>query len=117
MASTEHEVATWCNLRPFAVNSPSVPILLELRVEGTHVRGELALVIAPGTVAKARDRLLDRALLVAITARADELGSVLAAAPASYCFVRPGKDELGRTTFDVGARIEAERLIPERPRP
>lgn len=94
----------------------SAPVHLELRVEATHVRGELALVVAPGTVAKERDRLLDRALRGPLTERAEELGAVLVAAPASYCFVRPGKDEEGRTTFDVGGRLEGERLIPERPR-
>ena len=83
-------------------------------VEERGVRGEVLLNVLPGTKADARDRVLDALLATPLADAADALGAVLAAAPSAYAFPQPGKDEAGRTRFEVRGRVEAERLIPER---
>ena len=83
-------------------------------IEGRGVRGEVAMSVAPGTKAGVRDRALDVLLAGPLAEAADALGAVLMAAPSAYAFPQPGKDEAGRTRFEVRARVEAERLVPER---
>lgn len=88
-----------------------------LRIEENTVRGELALDLAPGTTAAKRDRALDALLASPLGDAADALSVVLAASPSAYAYPLPGKDENGRTRFVVRGRIEADRLVPERPEP
>ena len=84
-----------------------------LTVRNDTVEGELALEIAPGTLAPARDRALDEALSGPLTERAAQLASVLAAAPHRYARPTPGKDAEGRTHFVVRGRVEGEYLVPD----
>ena len=90
---------------------------VRVAVEGRLAVGEVAIVVAPGTKAKKRDALLDVLLAAPLYDAASELGVVLAAAPSSYAFPLPGKDEAGRTRFAVRGRIEGDRLVPHRPPP
>ena len=85
-------------------------ISLEVTREG--VRGELALLIAPGTVAATRDRLVEDQITDALFAAARQLGAVLAADPHAYAHPLDGRDEEGRTRFLIQARLEGDRLLP-----
>jgi hypothetical protein len=84
-----------------------------LTVRGNTVTGELALEVAPGTLAGERDRALDQALAGPLSEAAETLGSVLAAAPHRYARPTPGKDATGLTHFVVRARVEGETLVPD----
>ena len=88
---------------------------VSLKIVGAELRGAFALVVAPGTPAAQRDRLVDRLLTQPLFAAAEELGVVLGADP--HCFARPldGKDEQGRTRFSILGRVEGDRLVPARP--
>jgi hypothetical protein len=86
----------------------------ELRIEGDLVLGVIAIAVAPGTVAAARDALLDDALRAQLTDLADELRVPLAAAPRKYAWELPGRDDRGRTRFSVCGRIEGDVLVPHR---
>lgn len=79
------------------------------------VSGEVSMIVAPGTKAGARDRMLDRALGAPLMAAAVKLQAVLVAAPSAYAFPEPGKDESGRTRFVVSGALEGDRLVPRRP--
>jgi len=87
-----------------------------LTIEKNGVTGEIAIAVAPGTKAHARDRALDAALSAALSDAAASLDVVLAAAPSAFAFQQPGKDEEGRTRFTISGRIEGDRLVPARPR-
>ena len=88
---------------------------VEVRIEGSTVRGELALDVTPGTKRAKRDRAIDALLAVPLTDAAVALSVVLAAAPSAFDFPLPGKDDAGRTRFVVRGRVEGDRLVPERP--
>lgn len=96
--------------------SSASPAEVDVRVEGERVVGSVLALVAPGTKAAERDRLLDRVLRAPLDEAASALQAVLVAAPCSYARARPGKDAAGRTCFDVGARVEGERLVPDLPR-
>ena len=87
---------------------------VELVFEHSMLRGTLALTIPPGTVAVARDRLIDDALTDPLFALAEGEGVVLAADPHVYAHPREGKDDMGRTVFDVEGHAEGDRLHPIR---
>ena len=89
----------------------------ELHIEGREVVGEIALDIAPDTVAAVRDRRLDELLRDRLHEACDELQVVLAAAPSAFARPLPGKDADGKTRFAVRGRIEGERLVPARKAP
>jgi len=88
---------------------------LQLETTANGVLGSLALTIAPGTKAAARDRALDGALARPLADAAAKLSVVLAAAPSTFAFQQPGKDDRGRTRFLVSGRVEGDRLVPARP--
>lgn len=92
------------------------PVQIVLQIANHQVRGEVALVVPPGTVARDQDRLLDEALRVRLAELATRLGVVLGASPSSYAFSRPGRDAEGRIAFDVRGRIEGDQLVPDRAR-
>ncbi len=83
-----------------------------LNVRGEEVEGELALRIAPGTVAADRDRALDAALGAALTEAAIQLGAVMASPPHRFARALPGLDAEGLTRFVVRGRSEGGRLVP-----
>lgn len=85
---------------------------VELHTASDEVTGEVAIAVAPGTVAKARDRMLDALLAAPLEGAAGELGVVLAAAPSAYAHPLPGKDEAGHTRFRVHGRREGDLLVP-----
>jgi hypothetical protein len=85
---------------------------ISLQVTRDEVRGELAVLVAPGTTAAVRDKLLDDELTEPLFEAARELGAVLAADPHDYAHAVDGKDEQGRTKFVVHARVEGDRLLP-----
>lgn len=87
--------------------------MIELRIEGDRVVGELALAIAPGTRADVQDRAIDAALVDPLTDTAAKLGAVVAAPPHRFVRPIPGKDEAGNTRFAVRARAEGGRLVPD----
>ncbi len=87
---------------------------VRVAVENGAVVGEVAIVVAPGTKAKKRDAVLDVLLAAPLFDAASELHVVLAAAPSSFAFPLPGKDEAGRTRFAVRGRVEGDRLVPQR---
>jgi hypothetical protein len=87
-----------------------------LRIEGDRVLGEIALAIPPGTIAAARDRLLDTAIGAALTAITEELQVTPAASPSAFARPLPGKDDAGHTRFEIEGRIEGDRLVPVRKR-
>jgi hypothetical protein len=88
--------------------------ILRLEIEGKDVTGELALELPPGTTAAVRDRALDALLGAPLDERARELDLAIAAAPCRFATPRNGKDERGRTVFDVRGRVEGDRLVPVR---
>lgn len=83
-----------------------------LSIEGDVVTGELAIVLAPGTVARDQQRAIDDALKDALYDVAAQLGAVLVSSPHRYTTPLPGKDEQGRMRFRVAARVEGGRLVP-----
>jgi hypothetical protein len=78
-----------------------------------RVRGELALVVAPGTPAGDSNRAIDAALSEALTELGKQLGVVLAAPPHRFARVLPGKDPEGRMRFSIRGCAEGERLVPD----
>jgi hypothetical protein len=86
----------------------------DLRIDGDLVVGTIALSVPPGTVAAARDKMLDDALRLQLGDLADELRVALAAAPRRYAWPLPGRDEQGRTRFSVCGRVEGDVLVPHR---
>ena len=90
--------------------------ILVLEVTGREVTGLLALELPPGTQASVRDRALDGLLAVPLADEAEKLAAPLAAAPSRYARPRDGKDEQGRTVFEVQGRLEGGRLVPIRKR-
>jgi len=85
---------------------------VRLCVEDNEVRGELALAVPPGTPAARRDRMVDDVLTDPMFDLAAELGVVLAADPHAYARPLDGRDEQGRTRFEVRGRTEGGRLMP-----
>lgn len=90
--------------------------ILALELRDDDLVGALAVPLAPGTVASARDHAIDAVLSARLAELAASAGAVLSAPSSAFAFPRPGKDEQGRTCFDVLGRIEGDRLIPRRPR-
>lgn len=84
-----------------------------LEIEGSIVKGEVALVIAPGTRAPEQERLVERALADALNDAANALGAVLAAPAHRFARPLPGKDEAGAIRFAVRGRAEGGRLVPD----
>jgi len=85
-----------------------------LRFKSNGLTGTLALVVPPGTVATVRDRLVDAALTDPLYELASREGVVLSADPHTFTHPRPGKDEQGRTVFDIEGHAEGDRLHPVR---
>ena len=83
-----------------------------LRIEDDEVSGEVAVLVPPGTLARARDDALASALAEPLARAAAELGTILMAAPIAYARQLPGKDAEGRTRYSVRARKEGDRLVP-----
>ncbi len=88
--------------------------ILRLERDGLEVSGEVALHVAPGTVAAVRDRALEALLSKPLEALAEEKDAVLVVAASGYAFPQPGKDGQGRTRFIVSGRIEGGRLMPKK---
>ena len=85
--------------------------VLDLRLEGERVVGELALDLAPGTKAGPQDLKLDAVLADGLTNLAASVNCVLGASPSA--FAKPmGKHEDGRARFLVHGRVEGDRLVP-----
>ena len=84
----------------------------ELTVEGEEMSGEVALSIPPGTRASEVERLLVEALKDELYRVADELEVIVSAHPTKYARQLPGRDEEGRTRFQVRGRREGGKLIP-----
>ena len=87
--------------------------MADLRIEGSLVTGEVALVIAPGTRAPDQERLVERALSDALNEAANQLGAVLAAPAHRFARPLPGKDDAGAVRFAVRGRAEGGRLVPD----
>jgi hypothetical protein len=85
---------------------------VSLRVESNEVQGELTILIAPGTVADNRDRLVDEALTEPLFEFARQNGVVLVADPHAYVRALDGRDEQGNTRFLIQGTMEGDRLIP-----
>lgn len=83
-----------------------------LTVTDDEISGEIALEIAPGTSAKALEKLVTAALVEPLHRVAEELDVVLAAVPMKYARQLPGRDEAGRTRYSVHGRREGGMLIP-----
>lgn len=80
--------------------------------DGDVFTGEVALAIAPGTVANAQNRAVDAAVLPILEVTAGELGVVLAAPPHRFVRPLPGKNEAGLMRFSIRARAEGGCLVP-----
>jgi hypothetical protein len=87
---------------------------VSLSIKDDKVEGEVALDIAPGTVAAECNRALAAALVEPLTEAARSLQVVLAAAPNKFVQALPGKDAQGRTRYRVCGRAEGGRLVPDR---
>ena len=85
-----------------------------LTLRNGEVTGEFALLVPPGTVAAARDTLVDEAITDALFAFARSQGAVLVADPHDYARQLNGHDEQGRTRFTLRAMLEKDRLVPVR---
>jgi hypothetical protein len=84
----------------------------ELAMNDDMLTGEIAIAIAPGTVADAQNRAIDDAVGRLLDDAAAKLGAVLVAPPHRFARPLPGKDESGRTRFSIRARAEGGRLVP-----
>lgn len=87
---------------------------IPLTLRDREIRGEFALLVPPGTLAAARDKLVDEHLTEALFALARSVGAVLATDAHDYARPQDGRDDQGRTRFVVRARIEGDRLLPVR---
>jgi uncharacterized phage protein gp47/JayE len=83
-----------------------------LIAEGGRVTGTIAARVSPGATREEREQAIEEALNEPLNQAAEELGVVLAAAPASYTRERPGRDAEGRTVLEVAGRVEGDRLVP-----
>jgi hypothetical protein len=84
----------------------------ELTVEGEEMSGEIALTIPPGTRASDVEKMLVEALKDEIYRVADELEVIVSAHPTKYARQLPGRDEEGRTRYQVRGRREGGKLVP-----
>lgn len=87
---------------------------VSLRVEGEEIRGEFEVLVPPGTLAARRDELVDEVLTDPLYEAARTLGAVPAADAHAYARALDGRDEEGRTRFEVRGRAEGGRLVPIR---
>lgn len=76
------------------------------------VTGTIAVPAKPGWTQPQREQAIEAALDEHLNAAAEELGVVLAAAPAKYTKERPGRDAEGRVVLEVAGRVEGDRLVP-----
>lgn len=90
--------------------------ILRLELIENELSGELALPLAPGTTAPARDKALDALLSARLAELAKQEGVVVIAAASAFAHPRDGKDEEGRTRFDLRGRLEGDMLVPVRAR-
>ena len=88
--------------------------LIALELTGADVVGELSLLVPPGMIAADRDRGVDAILGPPLHELARGRGVVVAAAASAFARPRDGKDDQGRTHFDVRGRVEGDRLVPVR---
>lgn len=80
--------------------------------EKGRVTGTIVTLVKPGASREEREQAIEEALHVPLHQAAEELGVVLAAAPANYTRERPGRDAEGRTVLEVAGRVEGDRLVP-----
>lgn len=83
-----------------------------LLAEKERVVGVLAVEIGPGLSQKQRGRIIDAAITPALEAAVAELRVLLGAAPDRFVRELPGRDESGRTVFEVEGRVEGDVLLP-----
>jgi chromosome segregation ATPase len=83
-----------------------------LVAEGSRVTGTVGVPAKPGWTQKEREQAIEDALNDKLNEAADQLGVVLAAAPAKYTKERPGRDPEGRIVLEVAGRVEGDRLVP-----
>src|SRR5436190_21713160 len=88
--------------------------ILRLTLDRDRLTGELAVDLPPGTPADQRDRILAALLGDRLDALAADAGVTLAAGSSAFAFVQPGKDDAGRTRFQLRGRVEGDRLLPVR---
>jgi hypothetical protein len=83
-----------------------------LVAENGRVTGTIAVPAKPGWTHQEREEAIEAALNDALHAAAEQIGAVLAAAPAKYTKERPGRDAAGRMVLEVAGRVEGDRLVP-----
>jgi hypothetical protein len=83
-----------------------------LVAEGGAVKGTIAIEARPGWSQQEREGAIEAAIDAPLHAAAEELGVVLATAPAKYTKERPGRDLEGRMVLEVAGRVEGDRLVP-----
>jgi hypothetical protein len=76
------------------------------------VVGLVTVVVPPGASRAQRVAALQAELDEPLHAAATELGVLLATSPERYASERPGRDENGRTVFDIAGRVEGDVLVP-----
>jgi multidrug efflux pump subunit AcrA (membrane-fusion protein) len=77
-----------------------------------RVTGKIGVLVPPGATKTQREKAIEEALNAELHRAAEELGVVLAAAPANYTKERPGRDADGKTVLEVAGRVEGDRLVP-----
>lgn len=87
---------------------------IALKVNGDEISGEFAIALKGGTVATARDKIVDDVLTETLHTLARKLSVVLASDAHDYAHPLEGRDEEGRTRFSVRGRIEGDVLVPVR---
>jgi hexokinase len=83
-----------------------------LVAEDGRVTGTIGVPAKPGWTQREREKAIEDALNEKLNEAADQLGVVLAAAPAKYTKERPGRDPEGRIVLEVAGRVEGDRLVP-----
>ena len=87
---------------------------VRLEVKDDEVTGEFALALPPGMVAAKRDKAVDEALTEPLYEAARKLGVVLSSDANDYAHPLNGRDDQGRTRFQVRGRVQGDLLVPMR---
>lgn len=84
-----------------------------LVIDDRFVIGEFSVKIPVGSGRELREKLITEGVGPLLDELAQSSGLVVTAVPIKYVRERPGRDDEGRTVFDVTGFIDGDYLVPQ----